>query len=385
MTAEFPLNPGAAKGIANLWPQCGAAWLHPDAQGWLLPTPDYFRAWLARPELELVAESCQAEQKLHRALLDDPLRPVAEADIGRMKDDDVRSNYRHFIALRDGLLHARTLQAWLLALWRGGNQGTPPLFIAHVVQAVVRQLLLADDANAGPPADAHTVRAAEMLFRDQRVSRQDGRWFAGDRATLDLQRESHGFGDLGRLLAQAQLPLRAAEMQVLQAGNAHVYWAEATRTPRDANAAPARHSFVLDLNHTIDQDLGHQMVFKLTQAHSGLQGLALVLQRWVQHLLGVQVVITPLEKIDDAQWSWHVGLDVESSALLNDLYTGQTVDSDRLQRLISLFRLDFADARDMAPQVAGKPVYLGLMARADMLLRVKPQNLLLNLPLAPRN
>jgi hypothetical protein len=34
--------------------------------------------------------------------------------------------------------------------------------------------------------------------------------------------------------------------------------------------------------------------------------------------------------------------------------------------------------------VAGKPVYLGLMGTADKLLRVKPQNLLLNLPLAGR-
>ncbi len=369
----------------KLWPQCGATWLQSDNQGWLRPTPDYFKAWLARPELELVAESCRAEQKLHRALLADPLRPVTGADIGAMKDDDVRGNYRHFIALRDGLLKAHTLQAWLLALWRDGNQGTPPLFIAHIVQAVVRQLLLADDAAAGPATDAHTARAAEMLFRDQRVSRHEGRWFAGDRATLDLERETHGFGDLGRLLAQAQQPLRAAEMQVLQADNAQAYWAEAMRTPRGGSTAAARHSFLLDLNHTIEQDLGQQLVIKLVQAHSGLRGLAVVLQRWVQHLLGVEVTITPLEKIDDPQWSWHVGLDVESTALLNDLYDQRPVDDARLQRLISLFRLDFADSRQMAPQMAGKPVYLGLMASPDMLLRVKPQNLLLNLPLAQRN
>ena len=390
MTAAGPTSTTAA---IHLWPQCGAAWLHSDAQGWLLPTPDYFRVWLARPELELVAESCRAEQRLHRALLADPLRPVTEADISALKDDDVRSNYRHFIALRDGLLKARTLQAWLLALWRGGNQGTPPLFIAHIVQAVVRQLLLADDTQAGratramtdATTDTTTARAAEMLFRDQRISRHEGRWYAGDRATLDLERETHGFGDLGRLLAQAQQPLRAAEMQVLQASNAQAYWAEATRTRRSGAAAPARHSFLLDLNHTIQQDLGHNLVFTLTQAHSGLQGLAGVLQRWVHHLLGVEVTITPLEKIDDAHWAWHVGLDVESTALLNDLYADRPVDSERLQRLISLFRLDFADARQMAPHMAGKPVYLGLMASPDMLLRVKPQNLLLNLPLAQRN
>ena len=36
----------------------------------------------------------------------------------------------------------------------------------------------------------------------------------------------------------------------------------------------------------------------------------------------------------------------------------------------------------MRADVAGRPVYLGLAMTADRLLRVKPQNLLLNLPLA---
>jgi hypothetical protein len=36
----------------------------------------------------------------------------------------------------------------------------------------------------------------------------------------------------------------------------------------------------------------------------------------------------------------------------------------------------------MRADVAGRPVWLGLMHNADQLLRCKPQNLLLNLPLA---
>jgi len=35
-------------------------------------------------------------------------------------------------------------------------------------------------------------------------------------------------------------------------------------------------------------------------------------------------------------------------------------------------------------EMAGSPVFLGLAAAADGTLRMKPQNLLTNLPLAPR-
>ena len=54
----------------------------------------------------------------------------------------------------------------------------------------------------------------------------------------------------------------------------------------------------------------------------------------------------------------------------------------RQQRLISLFRLTFADAQQQREDLRGKPVYLGLAMNAEGLLKIKPQNLLLNLPLA---
>ncbi len=101
------------------------------------------------------------------------------------------------------------------------------------------------------------------------------------------------------------------------------------------------------------------------------------------HFLGVSVTIRPLQKVDDAAWRWHVGLDAQASALLNDLYEGREIEAARLQRLVSLFRLDFADPGDMRADVAGKPVYLGLMMNADGVLKLKPQNLLVNLPLRP--
>lgn len=61
--------------------------------------------------------------------------------------------------------------------------------------------------------------------------------------------------------------------------------------------------------------------------------------------------------------------------------TSATAD-ERRSRLVSLFRLEFSDPAEMHAEVAGRPVYLGLAHNAEGVLRLKPQNLLLNLPLA---
>jgi hypothetical protein len=62
------------------------------------------------------------------------------------------------------------------------------------------------------------------------------------------------------------------------------------------------------------------------------------------------------------------------------LYTGADVSEDRLKSLVSLFKLEFKNASDMRIDVAGKPVYLGLAMDANGHVKIKPQNLLLNLP-----
>jgi len=53
-----------------------------------------------------------------------------------------------------------------------------------------------------------------------------------------------------------------------------------------------------------------------------------------------------------------------------------------MTRLLSLFRLEFRDSRVMRPDIAGRPVYLAMAMGEDSRLRLKPQNLLVNLPLA---
>ena len=93
----------------------------------------------------------------------------------------------------------------------------------------------------------------------------------------------------------------------------------------------------------------------------------------------------PLARIDEPRWAWHIGLDAESTGILNDLYNGVEVDHGRMRRLLSLFRMEFANADDMRPDIAGRPVYMALSANDDDRVRMKPQNLLVNLPLAPRS
>lgn len=355
----------------DFWPGSGYAGLDVDDNGWLRPTPAYWRHWLARPELALVDESCAAEVSLHRALEHEPLRPVEATELEALADRDTAGNYVHFLGLRDAVQSAGTLQAWLLALWRSGAVTVPPLFLDLATQAIVRHLL-------DPHADALQLRAAELFFRPQRITFTQGRVLAADSATLDEAGPTQGLGELGRLLAQAQIPATSHGWPVLGSDNAARYRAEAARTE-------FRSRFALDLTHELSADMGHGVSFRLANARSGLAPLAALLQRWVVHLLGVEVKIEPIRRIDDAHWRWHVGLDAEASALLDDLYQGVAVDDERLGRLISLFRLTFAHAAEMRRDVAGKPVYLALMATAGGQLRLKPQNLLLNLPLAARS
>jgi hypothetical protein len=350
------------------WPDCGARHLQADPRGWHRPTPDYWRAWLLRPELAPVPESCVAERALHEALLHDPLRSVIPGQVEAVADADVRENWRHFLRLRDAVQRAGTLEAAWAACFEAGTVALPPLFLDLLVQAIAVRVL----ANQH---DALVWRAAELLFRRQRVQLHGGRVLAGDAETLDHLNDTAGLGSMGALLKQAGATLRGVDLQVLGADNATAYLDALTQ-------AGGGYRFVLDLTHTVQQELPHGLVLSMNRAQSGLKAIATVLQRWVTHLHGVEVTIEPLSRVDDPAWRWHIGLDAEATALLNDLYQGKTLSEARQQRLISLFRLRFADPAQQRADLRGKPVYLGLAINEQGLLRLKPQNLLLNLPLA---
>src|SRR5207248_2748339 len=196
-------------------------------------------------------------------------------------------------------------------------------------------------------------RAAEMLFRAQRVSvLDDGSVMAADLETVQRFASTGGFGSLGELLTQNRTPIRTIDLDVLSEGNAEAYW------ERDE-----RHDFAVSLN----------------RGGGVLEALCRVLERWIEHFLAVRVAIRPQREIEDARWVWHVGLDAEASALLNDMYSRIEVVEERRQRLLCLFELAFASASDVRPGISGRPVYLAMAMDRDQRLKLKPQNLLLNL------
>jgi hypothetical protein len=338
----------------DFWPDSGYELLQVRDDGRLAVTNAYLRRFLERPELAPVAESNDAERRLHAELLDHPRMAVPESRLQALGDPDAVENYQVALAFRDRLVQAGSLEAAYLELFLNpgahGGVPVPPLFVDLLAQAVARHLV------AGTH-DALRARAAELFFREQSVTINEGFIMAADREVVETHADSGGFGDLGRLVAQAQTPLRTVDLDVLDSENAATYWARAHR-----------HDTVLNLNFAGD----------------GLDAFCRVLEAWVAHMLDVRVRIEPVQQITDERWVWHVGLDREGSRLLDDLWHGEEVGEARLARLLSLFRLEFQDPSVMIADIQGRPVYLALMMTEDKRLKLKPQNLLLNLPLAER-
>jgi hypothetical protein len=335
--------------MTDFWPSCGFRLLAIGGDGRLTVTDAFLRAYLARPELAPVPESCDAELALHDALMKLPRREVGERELGALADADARDNYRVWLRFRDRLLRAPSLEAAYVALFRGEGVDVPPLFVHQLTQVLLRHVLGAD-------CDPLEARMAEMLFRPQKVAvLEDGSVMAADDEVVELFATTGGFGSLGELLKRQDVPTRSIDLDVLGADNAPAYW---------------------------ERDERHDFSVMLNRGQPPLDALCRVLERWIAHFLGVEVTIRPERRVDDERWVWHVGLDAEASGILNDLYNRVDVDAARMERLLSLFRLEFADRSDMRPAVAGAPVYLAMALDASSRLKLKPQNLLLNLPLA---
>ena len=265
-----------------------------------------------------------------------------------MSDADARENYGIWLRFRERIAAAPCLEAAYITLFRDGVD-VPPLLVHQLTEILLRHVL-------GAAADPIEARAAEMLFRPQNIAvTSEGAVMAADAETVELLASTGGFGSLGELLQKNRTPVRTVELDTLDTDNAPTYW---------------------------DRDERHDVAVSLNRGRPALDALCRVLEKWIAHMLGVAVSIRPQSEIDDKRWVWHVGLDAEASALLNDLYNRVDVDAARMERLLCLFELTFTHPGDMRPAIAGRPVYLAMAMDADRRLKLKPQNLLLNLPLA---
>ena len=334
--------------MRDFWRHSGYHLLRRDEDGKLGVTDEFLRAYFRRPEIRPVDESCAAERALHQELLAQPRLALPAERLAAIADADGRENYRVLLDFRDRLVEAETVERCYLSLFECERVPVPPLFVDQLAHVVLRSILDGID-------DPLRLRAAEALFRTQKVNIVDGAVMLADEEIVEMYTATGGFGTLGQLVVQAQTPLRQVDLDVLGESNGDIYWG---------------------------RDERHDTVLNVTFGQPGLDALCRVLEAWTEHFLGVGVSIQPVETIRDEHWLWHIGLDVEGTAILNDLYNGVEVDESRLYRILSLFRLEMDNPGLAAPDIAGRSVYLAMAMTPDNILRLKPQNLLVNLPLA---
>jgi hypothetical protein len=330
-------------GMRDFWLSCGHHLLDRDDGGGLVVTDEFLKAYLARPELAPPEDACIAERTLHAALLTNPRRPVSAAELAAIADADARENWSLMTSFRDQLARHRTVEAAYLDLMRRGVGDTPPLFINQLVHVILRNAL--DGCE-----DVFVLRAAELLFRAQRLTVHGGSLIAADEETVaGVQPQS-----VSPLVAMLGLPA-PGEIEILNDDNAETYW---------------------DRSDLFD------MALDLTAGRRGLVALGEVIKRWVRHLLPVEVEVETLTEATDVNLTWYVGLDADATAMGDTLWHGEELEPAARERIIGLYRLTFDDTAMVLDSAKGEPIYLILAMTPDRTLRMKPQNLVTGLPLA---
>ena len=323
----------------DFWLASGWHLMSRDEDGHVVPSADFMRAYFMREEVAPEEGSCQAEIDLHKKLLDDPYYNVVPTDLFEIKDKDVVHNYQAVLRFRQFLAEFPTLEAAYLRFAQGLQHNIPPLFFEQIVQIIMRNIL---DGETDPLQ----VRAAELFFRHQTVTLDGGRIMIADHATVQLQASVKRLLEAGKASDEVQIDILASE-------TANEYWARSDM-----------------FNTSVD----------IAFTQPALDGLARVMEKWIKHFLMVDARILPMVKIEDEQWLWHVGLDAVSTRILNDLYENVPVDEDQRKQILSLFKLEAGAG--FVREMQEKPVYLGLAMDPAGVVRMKPQNLLVNLPLA---
>lgn len=347
---------GGATKPRIIWRSAGLHLTERNSNGWLEVSPDLLRAYFTRPEVHPVPESCDAEHRIFERLMDDPFAQVSQDEIDAIQDVDAAENYRIVMRFRDHLVRFKTIEAAYSALFTLKDAPrVPPVFIGQMAHLIVANVM-------APVRDPFAARAAELFFRDQKVTSQDGQLLLADSEMVEMYAETGGFGGLGSLLSESGTTMRSITLDVLQSDNDAQYWERADQF-----------NFALDFRYT----------------ENGPDGFARVLERWVNHFHGLDCRVQAMQSIKDSQWSWHVGLDAEASRILNALYEGAGRGSDinyeglaDQNRIVGLFRMEIKDRNRIQTAMRGKAVYLGLAMDQENTVRMKPQNLIVNLPLA---
>ena len=274
-----------------------------------------------------------------------PRRPVSEKELASIEDADARDNYRVILNFRRKLLDAGTLEGCYMSLFKAPID-IPPMFVDQLAHVILRNLLDGSE-------DALRLRAAEVFFREQKATIQDGHVLLADLETVEMHASGNRYGSIGRLIVEAQGDLAKVDLDVLDRANAAIYWERESR---------------------------HDTVISVTYGRPALDAFCGVLELWIEHFLSVKVQIKPVRKIDEPRWAWHIGLDGESTAILNELWAGSEIEQGRMRNILAIFALQFDEPAAMRADIAGRTVYLAL-ACEDGVVRMKPQNLLTNLPL----
>jgi len=333
--------------MREFWVASGHHFTRRTDHGGLVATPELIMAYLARPELMPPDDACDAERNLHASLLADPFCPVSQVDIAALADADARENWTLMVAFRDRILAAPSLEAVYVSLARNGASGVPPIFLSQLCHLILRNALDGCD-------DPYVLRAAELFYRSQRATVHEGSLLLADAEVVEAQYNAQH--DLHSSPLTAMLhPQAFGEMDVMDDDNAWSYWSQS-----DA----------------------HAMAMNLGGNPKARDGLSRVIERWIAHLLGVVVKVESIASIEERDWRWFVGLDSEGTRIGNALWNGDALGSDVGARIVALMRLTFEDVRFVDERVGTKPIYLILAMDADKLVRLKPQNLVVGLPLS---
>jgi hypothetical protein len=327
--------------MRDFWLSSGHHLLDRDESGPLLLTDDFLKVYLARPELAPPAEACEAERRLHASLLSNPRQSVGAAEIAAIADADARENWQVMLAFRDLLAAHRTIEGAYLDIVRRGLK-VPHIFLNQLVHVILRNALHECE-------DPYVLRAGELFFRPQRMTLHEGSLIAGDEETIAGKTDK----PVSPLVSMLGIPAEA-EIDVMNDDNADHYF---------------EHS---------DQ---FHVALDLSGGRRGHQALARAMALWLRHLMGVEVEIEPFTEVQNAAFTWYVGLDADGTRIGDLLWNGEELSDAQRSSVVGLYKLKFLDAAVALDKVGGEPVYLILAMGADKVLRLKPQNLVTGLPI----